>query len=864
KRTKMHSSDSLPEYSFRASSDKSLPNHRIRLMRASPRMDLLLLAADNGDVLLFRWGWERVWLVNRPRDLPAPPPEQAAENAGESCCSPVTCIDWRPDGQVALVAYSDGRLRHLSLEDGSVLHEDWLTRRQDQRAGDSANEGPALCSHWALLANRQFTEPWTRAGEALPVFADLLGGASSGASSSSSTSTTGGGGVVDWTASRRIERQLSLLAVASRLWIHLLAYGICRLCRLSLDQLCPGAWCPEQYRPVSVLVSDNLARVSLLASREGRQQAVLQFDTGLAEAGRYERVRRVALTVVQLTQLTAGLRRCLKEMTECWEDSVHELDQKFADYSKDRDEYALAMGEPEWQLRTDLMALLLTGHCHAKFREFLCEGLSRAGLVRIGRGIETSLCSVQRHNACQLQTLLFALIFHLAELADCAATGVADLGKGDDEVDEEGGESGDEGEDDLGERRLEAEASDDDGELAETGNGDAQLGELSRRRAADALTYAGSALAKSLELGSVIERTRDSLRAFCEWLYVQILRLSKEAVPRALQRTTVQRRRLVIDFIRHQLADGAATGGQRRFRLELVGQYLADEPLASVPDCPTVWQQVLERHLQREAWTSGHRRQRRLLRACTLVRPDTEASLAQCLERLCDRVDAACRLVEPRRVRLLTEPPVQPVSGLRPLAQGFIGRQALYHALLLHPDGCTGLLFRQGPDGWCGLRFRCSSDSDGALKLVDACQLDAKQFACLLAGPEGASATSSLVVLPLAAFNEADWSPPTASPESAAAGLNDSSIVELADRLGERLRADNLPGCGIAVAAERRLMVSVLFACHRRLRVCLLEPFSEDDDDDEEGGAADDADRDEEDHVANVSAMSATAPMEQN
>ncbi|CAG5116966.1 unnamed protein product [Candidula unifasciata] len=77
----------------------------IELMAWSPTMDLLALANVNGEVLVNRLSWQRVWSLSPPSE-------------GEKICG----LAWRPDGKVIAVGYSSGVVRICDVEKGDLVY----------------------------------------------------------------------------------------------------------------------------------------------------------------------------------------------------------------------------------------------------------------------------------------------------------------------------------------------------------------------------------------------------------------------------------------------------------------------------------------------------------------------------------------------------------------------------------------------------------------------------------------------------------------------------------------------------------------------------------------------------------------------
>ncbi|XP_067657948.1 anaphase-promoting complex subunit 4-like isoform X2 [Haliotis asinina] len=94
----------MSEEAFRQVDEKHVSNE-ICHMVWSPRIDLVALANIQGEVILHRLSWQKVWTL-------APPGE------GET----IGGLAWRPDGKVLAVGYKSGQLKLCDVENAEVLH----------------------------------------------------------------------------------------------------------------------------------------------------------------------------------------------------------------------------------------------------------------------------------------------------------------------------------------------------------------------------------------------------------------------------------------------------------------------------------------------------------------------------------------------------------------------------------------------------------------------------------------------------------------------------------------------------------------------------------------------------------------------
>jgi WD40 repeat protein len=67
--------------------DEKNVNQEVKLMLWNPKMDLIAIAFQNGDVHLYRMSWQKVWSVNNTQ-----------QNVS------ITSMAWRPDGKSIIVS----------------------------------------------------------------------------------------------------------------------------------------------------------------------------------------------------------------------------------------------------------------------------------------------------------------------------------------------------------------------------------------------------------------------------------------------------------------------------------------------------------------------------------------------------------------------------------------------------------------------------------------------------------------------------------------------------------------------------------------------------------------------------------------
>lgn len=171
------------------------------------------------------------------------------------------------------------------------------------------------------------------------------------------------------------------------------------------------------------------------------------------------------------------------------------------------------------------------GTASPELQSFLLHELTEKGLKKLGHNIENSYSTIQGLALKHLQSVLESLLFQLTEM----------LGM--------------------------AKWYDHYGILGLSGE---SMQEVTREL--------GVVMLKTRELVDVIESSLKSFKAFFQWLYSAILRLSDEPIPNYIKQSSQQDVVLVANFLQDQLK----VDKNGKFNLERVGQYFEDKELKSV------------------------------------------------------------------------------------------------------------------------------------------------------------------------------------------------------------------------------------------------------------------------------------------
>ena len=231
----------------------------------------------------------------------------------------------------------------------------------------------------------------------------------------------------------------------------------------------------------------------------------------------------------------------LKQISEAWESILLEMDQKLNSYSqKMPDEHGMA---------ADFMELLLLGTPSSDLEDFLLRELGEKGLKKLGHSIESSYSNIQRLVLKYLHTVSQALTFHLSENV---------------------------------------------GQIKASDKYESVL-KITVDSVSKALKDAAAFWAKGIELQQVIDETMKCFKAFLQWMYIEILRLSDDNVSEDLNKASQQDVEFIAQFLESFSQDNA--GDDAHTYLEKVGQYLKDEPLVKPVDrSKNPWHNFLEEH----------------------------------------------------------------------------------------------------------------------------------------------------------------------------------------------------------------------------------------------------------------------------
>ncbi|XP_041370961.1 anaphase-promoting complex subunit 4-like [Gigantopelta aegis] len=349
----------------------------------SPKIDLVALSNVQGEVILHRLSWQKVWTL-------APPEE------GET----VGGLAWRPDGKVLAVGYASGKIRLCDIENAEVLHNINMSKR-------------ITTLNWISQvftgSDSWSTEPYSEDGASdfLPKLQPLnksYGTISKGHQEEN----------VEDSKKLKDQKELNLLLVGTDGdMLHTFAYGIFPTAEVSVSVL-DGS---EIRRICSASISQDLHCLSLIVESRSEQSDdidyyMLTYDTMLL-ASRHKELRLLALKYGQITTLIGYLQLTIQQMSEAWEDILMTMDTKLLTFAEQKQR---SLSGEMTTVSNDFLELLLFGTLSPELQHFLEHELTEKRLKKLGHSIETSYSNIQKLVVKHLQSVSQAIVYHLSDL----------------------------------------------------------------------------------------------------------------------------------------------------------------------------------------------------------------------------------------------------------------------------------------------------------------------------------------------------------------------------------------------------------------------------------------------------------------
>ena len=278
---------------------------------------------------------------------------------------------------------------------------------------------------------------------------------------------------------------------------------------------------------ISASLSKDLHSLSVIVkmgtsgSETDHTAMLLLYDTTLL-ASRSHELALVAKKHGEIATLMEYFDEAIRAMSDAWEDILLEMDTKLTQFATERARAGSSVS-------SEFLTLLTRGVASPELQSFLIHELTEKGLKKLGHSVENSYSSIQSLALKHVECVTQALLYHVTEVNGMAKW----YGR-------------------FGVLGLE--------------DSSVQL----------AVRSIGSLMLKTREMVQVIGTSLRSFKAFFQWLYCIILRLSDEPVPSCIRQFSQQDIILVAAFLEDQLA----IDKQGKFTLERVGQYFEGKPLS--------------------------------------------------------------------------------------------------------------------------------------------------------------------------------------------------------------------------------------------------------------------------------------------
>ncbi|GFO37877.1 anaphase-promoting complex subunit 4 [Plakobranchus ocellatus] len=299
----------------------------IVLMVWSPTMDLIALANANGEVVVNRLSWQRVWL------LPAYDERQKHIK--------VSALTWRPDGKILAIGYTNGTFRLCEVEKGEIIREE--TEVQEHIMSLSwLEQSRNMCEGLQTYPEDNSSSFLPHAEQQNSLYSD----------NPSPKSQTPGHEIQEIFKNLAAKKELGLLLVGTNSSkVHMYAYGVFHLCVLELsnDNAC------ENLVIDSAIISPDLSHLSVIVkcvgSDENTSVHIQSYDTALLVT-RHEEIRLLCAKYIMVISSDLEISLILNQMCEAWEEILREMDSRLLRFAKSR------------QVRVSDLFLLLSNFRH--------------------------------------------------------------------------------------------------------------------------------------------------------------------------------------------------------------------------------------------------------------------------------------------------------------------------------------------------------------------------------------------------------------------------------------------------------------------------------------------------------------------
>ncbi|XP_053698159.1 anaphase-promoting complex subunit 4 [Sabethes cyaneus] len=361
------SSKYINQHQMKQTGNKNV-GYRVDILKWSDRMDLLAVGNDKGEVILHRLKWQKVWQLS--------PPEEGLR---------VRAIAWRPLEKVMAIAYSNGTVLLINIENKEEIYSfnvksditclNWTENTSEIPANDTS--GDAINNHTVFL----------------PPLPNL--------NSLSSTAKS-----VDYNTIKFYSKQiLNLLIVATMNgMIHISVFGMLVCCEIDIfeklnihhrDAIVKNVKMSSNFKQLFVTIQKNQSGIELYILENDILQ---KYSTSLLN---------LAIKHAHLLGTMAYINDTIECIIEAWETVLLEMDNKLTKY---------ADGKAPGTISADFLELLMFGCTSQDLEQFLLRDLTEKGLKKLGNSIELSYSTIQKLVVKPLHTAICSVFYHLNSL----------------------------------------------------------------------------------------------------------------------------------------------------------------------------------------------------------------------------------------------------------------------------------------------------------------------------------------------------------------------------------------------------------------------------------------------------------------
>ncbi|XP_055523633.1 anaphase-promoting complex subunit 4 [Wyeomyia smithii] len=342
--------------------------YRVDILKWSDRMDLLAVGNDKGEVILHRLKWQKVWQLS--------PPEEGLR---------VRAIAWRPLEKVMAIAYSNGTVLLINIENKEEIYSfnvksditclSWTENTSE--IPDNDTSGDAINNHTVFL----------------PPLPNL--------NSVSSTAKS-----VDYNTAMFYSKQiLNLLVLATTSGrVHLSVFGMLVCCEIDMfeklnirdkDAVIKDVKMSSDFKQLFVTTQRGCGDIELYVLENDILQ---KYSTSLLN---------LAIKHAHLLGTMTYINDTIECIIEAWETVLLEMDNKLTKY---------ADGKAEGTISADFLELLMFGCTSPDLEQFLLRDLTEKGLKKLGNSIELSYSTIQKLVVKPLHMAICSVFYHLNSL----------------------------------------------------------------------------------------------------------------------------------------------------------------------------------------------------------------------------------------------------------------------------------------------------------------------------------------------------------------------------------------------------------------------------------------------------------------